>query len=385
MSDSELEMSQQDALSGDISRELGMFVASKSSTFACGGSIPIKETVPESPSKRRRKDDILSTTSITIRWDSPQGNEAISLGIIDTIAQVLLPNTKKGILTNGVRAELYKLNIYSSPSGFFKSHVDTPRSEAQFGSLVISLPCHHEGGQLVVRHAGHIITYDWSTSKAWTDAVHWAAFYSDCEHEVKKLTAGHRVTLTYNLYYAPGVGDLAEHAPAMYVTTLPLYHKVHSALSEPEFMRDGGILGIYCTHAYAHSTQSGGKALPAVLKGTDMAVYAVFRAHGLKVLDVNWLTDPGPQELEDASLVHLTYGNQAGVNTVYTHAALLVKVPPANKRRQVNKPLVDLTEEDSLPAEVSQASSTQLGPASIPTGSRAERRGIWQGTSTSAI
>ncbi|KAB5526431.1 hypothetical protein GE09DRAFT_1229269 [Coniochaeta sp. 2T2.1] len=320
--------------------------------------------------------------------------------------------------------------IHSSPSGFFKSHVDTPRSEAQFGSLVISLPCHHEGGQLVVRHAGHIITYDWSTSKAWTDAVHWAAFYSDCEHEVKKLTAGHRVTLTYNLYYAPGVGDLAEHAPAMNVTTLPLYHKVHSALSEPEFMRDGGILGIYCTHAYAHSTQSGGKALPAVLKGTDMAVYAVFRAHGLKVyvrpvvkwtrwyadedydsdpefntraginlgeltvtevggdedtnwddiwsewphdrLDVNWLTDPGPQELEDASLVHLTYGNQAGVNTVYTHAALLVKVPPANKRRQVNKPLVDLTEEDSLPAEVSRASSTQLGPASIPTGSRAE-------------
>ncbi len=69
----------------------------------------------------------------------------------------------------------------------------------------------------------------------------------------------------------------------MNVTTLPLYHKVHGALSEPEFMRDGGMLGIHCTHAYAHSTQSGGKALPAVLKGSDMAVYAVFRAHGLEV------------------------------------------------------------------------------------------------------
>lgn len=81
-----------------------------------------------------------------------------------------------------------------------------------------------------MRHAGHIITYDWSTSKNRTDAVHWAAFYSDCEHEVKKLTEGHRVTLTYNLYYAPGVGDLAKHAPAMNVTTLPLYGKVHIAL-----------------------------------------------------------------------------------------------------------------------------------------------------------
>lgn len=455
MSDSERE--RQDALSNDISYELGRFIASRSSTFACGGSIPIKETVhpTESPSKHPRKDDALSTAPISIRWDSSQGNEAISvakitfpiidpdgeaslarlaqdcqpasfgykgkdvldesyrkaakmdrsafssdfcpyeLGIIDTIAQVLLPNTREGVSKKGVRAELYKLNIYSSPSGFFKSHVDTPRSEAQFGSLVVGLPYRHEGGQLIVRHAEHTITYDWSTSKTGADAVHWAAFYSDCEHEVKELTEGHRVTLTYNLYYAPGVGDLAEHAPAMQVETLPLYQKVHSALAEPEFMRDGGLLGIYCTHAYAHSTQAGSKALPSVLKGADMAVYAVFRAHGLKVwvrpvlertrdnedygedydsdlefntragihlgelavtevggcdgytqddiwsewphdrLDVNWLTGPGPPELEEATFVHLTYGNQAGVDTVYAPLALLVGVPAASERRQV--------------------------------------------------
>lgn len=33
------------------------------------------------------------------------------LGIIDTIAQVLLPNTGRGVLTTGVCAELYKLNV----------------------------------------------------------------------------------------------------------------------------------------------------------------------------------------------------------------------------------------------------------------------------------
>lgn len=76
-----------------------------------------------------------------------------------------------------------------------------------------------------MRYAGHTITYDWSTSKAGTDTVHWAAFYSDCEHEVKELTEDHRVTLTYSLYYAPSVGDLAAHDPAMQVKTLPLYHK----------------------------------------------------------------------------------------------------------------------------------------------------------------
>ncbi|KAL8413522.1 hypothetical protein RB594_004964 [Gaeumannomyces avenae] len=464
----------QDALSQDISSELGKFIASKSSTFACGGAIPIKETVDstESPSK----DDTPSTAPISIRWDSPQGNGAVGvakvtfpvtkpdgeasftklaqdcqpasfgyqgkdvldesyrkaakmdrsdfssdfcpyeLGIIDTIAQVLLLNTRDGVWTKGVRAELYKLNIYSSPSGFFKSHVDTPRSEAQFGSLVVCLPYKHEGGQLIVRHTKHAITYDWSASKAGADAVHWAAFYSDCEHEVKELTQGHRVTLTYNLYYAPGAGDLAEHAPAMQVRTLPLYEKVQGALAEPSFMSGGGLLGVYLTHAYAHSTRAARKALPSVLKGADMAVYAVFRAHGLDVrirpvlprdraaeadeekqygygyrdygpyrgsepsrggggdeeefntrvgihlgkltvtreggyhdsrpkdvwngwphdrLDVNWLTDPGPAELEEATLVHMTYGNDAGVDAMYMHAALLVQVPAASERTQV--------------------------------------------------
>ncbi len=61
-----------------------------------------------------------------------------------------------------------------------------------------------------MRHAGHAVTFDWSTSTFPTNAVHWAAFYSDCEHEVKELTAGHRVTLTYNLYHAPGgASDMA--------------------------------------------------------------------------------------------------------------------------------------------------------------------------------
>lgn len=129
--------------------------------------------------------------------------------------------------------------MYGAPSGFFKSHVDTPRSDKQFGSLVVSLPCHHEGGQLVVRHADHEAVFDWSTSKVQKDAVCWAAFYSDCEHEVKEMVEGSRVTLTYNLYSAPGLGNMAGKCPAMDVNTLALYHKVKEALGNPEFMAKG--------------------------------------------------------------------------------------------------------------------------------------------------
>jgi hypothetical protein len=46
----------------------------------------------------------------------------------------------------------------------------------------------------------------------------------------------------------------------------------------------GGLLGKYCTHAYAHATKEGATALPLVLKGSDMVAYEVFRALGVKVL-----------------------------------------------------------------------------------------------------
>lgn len=66
-------------------------------------------------------------------------------GIIDVVSQLLLPNATGDKNERGVKAELYKLNVYSAPSGKFKAHVDTPRSDAQFGSLVVALPVAHEG------------------------------------------------------------------------------------------------------------------------------------------------------------------------------------------------------------------------------------------------
>ena len=45
----------------------------------------------------------------------------------------------------GVIAELYKLNVYSGPSGMFKPHIDTPRGCTQFGSLVVCLPTEFKG------------------------------------------------------------------------------------------------------------------------------------------------------------------------------------------------------------------------------------------------
>ncbi|XP_065913973.1 uncharacterized protein [Dysidea avara] len=142
----------------------------------------------------------------------------------------------------GLQAELYMLNIYA-PGGFFKPHVDTPRSGQMFGSLVVCLPTQFSGGELVVRHKKKEIKYDWSSPPF--NGLQWAAFFSDIEHEVLPITEGYRVTLTYNLYYGTNPSRLL-----IDITTNPFYRTLHAALSHPIFMRDGGILGYECCYSY---------------------------------------------------------------------------------------------------------------------------------------
>ena len=63
-----------------------------------------------------------------------------------------------------LRCKLYKLNIYGALGGHFKAHVDTPRSEQMFGSLVVCLPTCFSGGALVTRHHQQEVKCDWSSS-----------------------------------------------------------------------------------------------------------------------------------------------------------------------------------------------------------------------------
>lgn len=38
----------------------------------------------------------------------------------------------------------------------------------------------------MIRHHGREVDYDWSSESS--SAIQWAAFYSDCEHEIKEVT-----------------------------------------------------------------------------------------------------------------------------------------------------------------------------------------------------
>ena len=115
------------------------------------------------------------------------------------------------------RAELHKLNIYTT-GGHFQRHCDTPRSELQFGSLVIALPVGFTGGSLSCFHKQQTECLDWAAGTnagtfhafSWASAerqaaekrqaaerqldhvvpnkLKWAAFFGDVEHAVAPVS-----------------------------------------------------------------------------------------------------------------------------------------------------------------------------------------------------
>ena len=182
---------------------------------------------------------------------------------------------------NFVRAELYKLNIYSGPGGHFKAHVDTPRSSEMFGSLVVCLPTQFTGGELVTRHKGQETRFDWSsTPQSPMKKVAWAAFFSDVEHEVLPVTDGHRCTLTYNLYCLNKLQDLPR---TVTITPCPFYCELRAAVSNPHFMCGGGVLGFSCQHQYVFTDFNFSDNIPHLLKGADNIVFVAAAALGLHV------------------------------------------------------------------------------------------------------
>eukprot|EP01032_Pedospumella_encystans_P010425 gene10425-12185_t len=93
-----------------------------------------------------------------------------------------------------------KLNIYPV-DGHFTAHKDSSRVDPDryLGTLIVALPTEHTGGELYVRNEGQETMYDFSVHSADPNLIQFAAFIGDCEHEVKLVTSGYRVVLTYTL------------------------------------------------------------------------------------------------------------------------------------------------------------------------------------------
>ncbi|QDV20623.1 hypothetical protein Pan153_52990 [Gimesia panareensis] len=159
-----------------------------------------------------------------------------------------------GIKQN-ITANLYKLLIYEKGS-FFAPHRDTEKLHRMFATLVICLPSKHTGGQLIISHAGQSQIVDFG-GKTLNYDLQYAAFYADCEHEIRPVTDGYRICLVYNLTLdgrrkqpvAPEFSDSIESATTAVETifkendlrdmlVLPLLHQYTEAGLTPDDSSD---------------------------------------------------------------------------------------------------------------------------------------------------
>jgi predicted 2-oxoglutarate/Fe(II)-dependent dioxygenase YbiX len=95
-----------------------------------------------------------------------------------------------------VATDFYKLLVYDA-GGFFVDHRDTEKVPGMFATMVLVLPSTHSGGELIVKHLGREVVLDLRPEEP--SEIGFEAFYADCVHEVRPVTAGCRVTLVYNL------------------------------------------------------------------------------------------------------------------------------------------------------------------------------------------
>lgn len=111
-----------------------------------------------------------------------------------------------GIEDKPVAASLYKLLIYEE-GDFFLPHKDSEKEPGMFGTLIIGLPSTHTGGELMIRFDGKEKIVDFS-SPASNYKMPYAAFFADCDHEIKPITSGYRACLVYNLTQPSGAEKL---------------------------------------------------------------------------------------------------------------------------------------------------------------------------------
>jgi hypothetical protein len=146
-----------------------------------------------------RGEETLTDTSFRDTWElipdqitlGGPGWAALMDGALEHFRDELgLPHTTR------LRAEPHAMLVYGKGQ-FFLPHQDSEKGDLMVGTLVVSLPSAHTGGELVIDHGGASNAY-----RASKNELTFVAFYADCHHQVKPVRSGYRVTLTFNLLAA---------------------------------------------------------------------------------------------------------------------------------------------------------------------------------------
>lgn len=163
-----------------------------------------------------------------------------------------------GLPPNRIKVKPYKLLVYPK-GGFFLPHRDSEKHRSMVASLIVMLPSKFGGGELIVEHERKRQRFDFKQARQ-QEACDCAAFYADCLHEVRKVTSGVRVCLSYNLSLK------AERKPESVVGKVDPVTPLVEAIENWTRDRSAQPLVFTLEHQY---TASGLK--PDLLKGKDRA------------------------------------------------------------------------------------------------------------------
>lgn len=141
-----------------------------------------------------------------------------------------------------------------------------------FASLIIVLPSKFEGGKVHVSHGNIKDVFDVSSSSGFTTSV--LAWYTDVTHEVKPVTSGYRLAISYNLVNTlPGIPP--PHLPHMHSAVSAVertFRKWRKGGYNERQQKFSGIIAYLLDHQYSDA----GLEL-AALKGKDATILSNIR------------------------------------------------------------------------------------------------------------
>jgi hypothetical protein len=164
------------------------------------------------PAPYGRGSETILDESVRKVWQLPATDVRLGGKAWDAAFGTVISEVTRGLgcAAGSIRAELYKLLVYP-PGGFFGWHRDTEKTDGMLATLVLVLPSAHRGGELIIRHQEREVTAQMGSEDP--SELRYAAFFADCEHELRPVTEGHRVCLVFNLVRVPDLVGQADWRP----------------------------------------------------------------------------------------------------------------------------------------------------------------------------
>lgn len=134
-----------------------------------------------------------------------------------------------------------------------------------FASLIVVLPSKFQGGEVHVSHGENNDVFDISSSSEFSISA--LAWYADVTHEVKPVTSGYRLAISYNLVNNSR-GLPAPHLPDMHSAVSDVQRIFRMwAKGQYDRKRSSGTIAYLLDHQYSDAG-----LVFAALKGKDAAL-----------------------------------------------------------------------------------------------------------------